>query len=55
MERNSRLIGCIEVSNRCVVQAYAPCNEFFPEEDNAVFDKWRSKHGLEGHADGWKI
>ena len=54
MKKGKKLVGCIEVRENKVVQAYAPCNLIFPEEDHNTFEEWRLSHGLKGHANGWK-
>lgn len=54
MKRDDKLVGCIELqSGDVIVQAYAPCNRYFEENENRIFNEWKTKHNLKGHANGW--
>jgi hypothetical protein len=54
MKKDSSMVGCIELQGGdVVVQAYAPCNRCFKENENQIFNEWKTKHNLKGHANGW--
>lgn len=54
MKRREKLVGCIELKKKRVVQAFAPCNNYFPKKDNDIFTAWCLKNGLKGKANGWE-
>ena len=54
MKMCEKLVGCIELKKKRVVQALAPCNNYFPKKDNDIFTAWCLKNGLKGEANGWE-
>ena len=46
MKQADKFVGCIEISNGKIKQAYGPCNQIFNTSAQEAFDRWAKKHKL---------
>lgn len=46
MKQQDKLVGCIEVNNGAIRQAYGPCNRELRDEAKEAFESWKQHNGF---------
>ena len=46
MRQMDKFVGCIEINNGKIKQAYGPCNQRFTTDAQKAFNQWTEKHNL---------
>lgn len=46
MKQLNKFVGCIEINEGKIKQAYGPCNQRFNQDAQKAFNRWTAKHNL---------